>query len=212
MNKLFSFSKIASIATIVLLVFYVIFSFLRNYYPGYDEYYLFRENSGLVLPMYILKIIINVLLTIFFFLIYKHSVPGSSLRKPALLGNIMLIISVISFIFSIIIFTSGSYKETGWENFSYTLYYYRRLNPYLQGIYPIGLLVSFIFLIKYFNNKLLKVLALIYPISLILIFVTDWSNFFFYYENPIMFDILGGLGIFALACFYYVFSKMSNNK
>ena len=148
MNKLFSFSKIASIATIVLLVFYVIFSFLRNYYPGYDEYYLFRENSGLVLPMYILKIIINVLLTIFFFLIYKHSVPGSSLRKPALLGNIMLIISVISFIFSIIIFTSGSYKETGWENFSYTLYYYRRLNPYLQGIYPIGLLVSFIFLIK----------------------------------------------------------------
>lgn len=212
MNKLFSFSKVASITTITLLVFYVIFSFLGDDFSGYNGYHLFRENSRFVLPMYILKIIINVLLTIFFFLIYKHSVPGSSLRKPALLGNIMLIISIISFIFSIIIFTSGVYKETGWENFSYTLYYYQKINPFIQSIYPIGLLISFISLIKYFNNKLLKVLALIYPISLILILLTHWSNVYFYYGSLIMFAILEGLGIFALAGFYFVFSKMSNNK
>ena len=43
MNKLFSFSKIASIATIVLLVFYVIFSFLGDDYTGFEEYHLFLE-------------------------------------------------------------------------------------------------------------------------------------------------------------------------
>jgi hypothetical protein len=130
-------------------------------------------------------------------LIYKFSVNGSPLRKPAVIGIIsavigcVLILSILSNTLSILIFSI---------------------------LYVIGFSISFIWLSIYFNEKKIKQLCIVYAVFHILVQILSFE---FIYNQ---FWFLGGEGgmyyfiihtllvtsrMIILSVFYHMLYKMS---
>lgn len=94
MEKLFRFSKIASIVVLLIAIFRIISSGIVLMFEPIFEYYRTIEIVN-----DILFILFNTLILIFFLLIYKNSTNGSVLRIPTLIGMISSAVAMICRLF-----------------------------------------------------------------------------------------------------------------
>lgn len=195
MNKLFSFSKIASIATILLLIF---------------RLFIWNLDNTLSLPILsTIEIANDIILIILFSYIYKLSTENSILKKPSLIGISSMSISIVLILYSFII---SKYK----------LYYlyedYYILHKIFSFASSIGLFITFFFYSKFEKNKFKKIIYLIYPSIVILIEILFLFQKYLTYENitenitliNLIFRSFYIIEKISLAIFYYTFSKIYN--
>lgn len=194
MEKLFRFSKIASIVVLLIAIFRIISSGIVLMFEPIFEYYRTIEIVN-----DILFILFNTLILIFFLLIYKNSTNGSILRIPTLIGMISSSVAMISRLFL-------------------TFTYYGGFLDILNMIGVIGLCISFIWIAKYMKNpvKIFSWLCAIIPVIAFL-----FSQFFFTVLLPYASDlfekylityhysviIINVFKYLLFSVFYYTFSK-----
>lgn len=190
MNKLFSFSKIASIATILLLIF---------------KLFTWNLNNTISLPILsTIEIANDIILIILFSYIYKLSTENSILKKPSLIGISSMSISIVLILYSFII---SKYKL-------YNLYEdYYILHKIFSFASSIGLFITFFFYSKFEKNKFKKIIYLIYPSIVILIeILLLFQKYYLTYENitliNLIFKSFNIIEKISLAIFYYTFSKI----
>ena len=190
MNKLFSFSKIASIATILLLIF---------------KLFTWNLNNTISLPILsTIEIANDIILIILFSYIYKLSTENSILKKPSLIGISSMSISIVLILYSFII---SKYKL-------YNLYEdYYILHKIFSFASSIGLFITFFFYSKFEKNKFKKIIYLIYPSIVILIeILLLFQKYYLTYENitliNLIFKSFNIIAKISLAIFYYTFSKI----
>jgi hypothetical protein len=194
MEKLFRFSKIASIVVLLIAIFRIISSGIVLMFEPIFEYYRTIEIVN-----DILFILFNTLILIFFLLIYKNSTNGSVLRIPTLIGMISSAVAMICRLFL-------------------TFTYYGGFLDILNMICVIGLCISFIWIAKYMKNpvKIFSWLCAIIPVIAFL-----FSQFFFTVLLPYASDlfekylityhysviIINVFKYLLFSVFYYTFSK-----
>ena len=190
MNKLFSFSKIASIATILLLIF---------------KLFTWNLNNTISLPILsTIEIANDIILITLFSYIYKLSTENSILKKPSLIGISSMSISIVLILYSFII---SKYKL-------YNLYEdYYILHKIFSFAGSIGLFITFFFYSKFEKNKFKKIIYLIYPSIVILIeILLLFQKYYLTYENitliNLIFKSFNIIEKISLAIFYYTFSKI----
>lgn len=218
MQKLFRFSKIASLVVFLMAIIKTVsFFYLRDldYYNDFLSCYNDHEDT--------LKIIWNVesilfylfygIVLIYFLLIYRNSAKESVLRIPSLIGFISAIACLI---LPIIMRIIRSYML---DNYDYSkLELLSQIWNYTDIVFLCGLSVAIIWTAKYLKI-LPKIFAYLCALSVILLaFLLILGNLM-----PQLFSEAGGiinyhylgyviglLSYFLFAVFYFLFSKMAN--
>lgn len=198
MDKLFRFSKLTAIITLASAVLFAVFSLIQIFtiHSYADPLVSVIYGSILSVPM-ILKFIEIATIAVFFGLIYKFSVNGSPLRKPAVIGIISAVIGCVSIILantlSILILISSI-------------------------LYVIGFSISFIWLSIYFNEKKIKQLCIVYAVFHLLVQILSFEFIYYHfwylgeggmYSYFIIHTLLVTSRMIILSVFYHMFYKMS---
>lgn len=186
MDKLFRYAKIAAIITIVSAALFALLQLVR----------IFTGNNWSFFSL-VLNVVEFATIAVFGSLIYKFSVNGSPLRKPAVIGIISAVIECVSIILS--------------NTLSILILIFSIL-------YVIGFSISFIWLSIYFNEKKIKQLCIVYAVFHILVQILSFEfiyNHFWYlgeggmYSYFIIHTLLVTLRMIILSVFYHMFYKMS---
>ena len=189
MNKLFSFSKIASIATILLLILKL---FIWN----------------LTILSTTIEIANNIILIILFSYIYKLSKENSILKKPSLIGISSMSIFILIIILNFFLYSYEVFEILS-EFFSFaipiglfiTFFFYskfekNKLKKIIYLIYPSIVILGSIF--SLFAGEFYHLIEENYDSIIASSFLDSFFKSFYIIEN------------ISLAIFYYTFSKIYN--
>lgn len=217
MQKLFRFSKIASLVVFLMAIIKTVsFFYLRDldYYNDFLSSYNDHEDTLKIIWKVesILYYLFYGIILIYFLLIYRNSAKESVLRIPSLIGFISAIACLILPIIM-------SYMVDNYDNYDYsTIKLLSQIWNYIGTVSACGLSVAIIWIAKYLKI-LPKIFAYLCALSVILLallpilgglmpqlFERAGGIINYHYLGP----VIGLLSYFLFAVFYFLFSKMAN--